>query len=94
MIEIAVLANHVHALVESGPRMDLPRLAQQLKGASSRYVNLDRGRERPLRWAPGYHVQAVSVESIPNIRAYFDRQATKHKVDWAVRWSRSVLQDV
>ena len=87
LMEIAAVPNHVHVVARSGLRVDVPRLAQRMKGASARLLNLDRGTRLPIRWAPGYDARSVSRANLPRVRAYLDGQGTHHRAEWVVRWS-------
>src|SRR4051794_37916640 len=59
ILEIAVVPNHVHTIVRTELRPDLPALIQRLKGASSRLVNRDTAPSTPLKWARGYHITSI-----------------------------------
>lgn len=91
LIEVAVVPNHVHVVARSALRVDVPRLAQRMKGASARLLNLDRGTRLPIRWAPGYDARSVSRGDLPRVRTYFDGERTRHRVEWVVRWSDARL---
>jgi REP element-mobilizing transposase RayT len=90
LLEIAVVSTHVHVVARTQPRVDVPRLAQRMKGASSRYLNLDRGSRLPLRWAPGYDARTIGRPNLTKVRAYFDEQARRHRMDWVLRWSEGM----
>ena len=87
--ELAILATHVHVVVEVSALTDLPRLVQRLKGASARFANRDgwSSRGRALRWDPGYDARTVARMALPDIRRYLDRQAEKHAMPLLARWS-------
>lgn len=84
LLEISVVANHVHVVARLSRQMPMSTLAQRLKGASSRLLNLRRA-ER-MRWAHGYHVKTISAESMPIVKAYLDAQDRKHRMPWVARW--------
>ncbi|OLB49397.1 MAG: hypothetical protein AUI08_08130 [Gemmatimonadetes bacterium 13_2_20CM_2_65_7] len=55
VIEIGVVPNHVHLLLQLPPAYDVPRLVQGLKGASARLANRDGfSQNNSLRWETGY----------------------------------------
>ncbi|OLB49393.1 MAG: hypothetical protein AUI08_08110 [Gemmatimonadetes bacterium 13_2_20CM_2_65_7] len=55
VIEIGVVPNHVHLLLQLSPAYDVPRLVQGLKGASARLANRDGfSQNNSLRWETGY----------------------------------------
>src|SRR5438034_1377594 len=52
VIELGIVRNHVHLVLELPARVDIPRLVQGLKGASARIANRDGIMLRArLRWA-------------------------------------------
>ena len=77
--------NHVHAIVQLPPIIDIPRLVQGLKGASARIANRDGLMPRArLRWADGYDLRSVGVRQLPNAVRYVSTQA-EHHPDLAIR---------
>src|SRR5712691_12081884 len=62
ILEIGMVATHVHILVRISPTTRLPRLMQRLKGGSAVIANRERrsttGTE--LQWSKGYFIQSVS----------------------------------
>lgn len=65
VIELGIVQNHVHMVIELPSRIDIPRLLQGLKGASTRIANRDkivpRGR---LQWADGYDLRSLGVRDL------------------------------
>src|SRR5689334_8963997 len=59
VLELAIIPNHVHAVVRTEFRADLPSLVQRLKGGSSRMINRDTNPRTRLKWMPKYHVTSV-----------------------------------
>lgn len=87
LIEIAVVPDHVHAIVRTTVQPDLSAILQRLKGASARMVNRDTTPACPLRWATGYDARTIGRLALPTVRAYLDRQALKHGYAWQRRYS-------
>jgi putative transposase len=87
LCELAIVATHVHVVVEVRPRFDVPGLLQRLKGASARLVNRGDGTRVLLRWAQGYDARTVSRRGLPAIRSYLDRQGEHHSQPLLARWS-------
>lgn len=87
LLELAVTPTHVHAVVSLGARFDAPRLAQELKGASSRLINQRTPGKSPLRWAAGYDLRSIGRRNLPAVCAYLDRQAEHHRMPLLLRWS-------
>ena len=54
IVAIAILQTHVHVVLRSGPRVDLSRLVQLMKGGSSYAASRVTGNRLGLRWAKEY----------------------------------------
>jgi len=78
VIDLAILKTHVHMLVRTPPRMDLPRLVQFFKGGSSFAASRQPGNILGLRWAPEYSATTVGPRQIEIVRGYFRRQEEHH----------------
>jgi putative transposase len=76
VVALGVVPDHVHLLLRIPPRVDLPRLVQGLKGASSRLGNLES--TVGLRWEKGYQIKTVSPGGLPRVIAYVRNQAQRH----------------
>jgi putative transposase len=79
VIDLGIVRNRVHLVVELPPRVDIPRLLQGLKGASARVANRDkivpRGR---LRWANGYDLRSLGVRDLKRAIRYVRSQSARH----------------
>jgi putative transposase len=85
VVEIGIVSNHVHLIVELSPRPDLPRLVQGLKGASARIANRDGYMPRArLQWAAGYDFRSLGVRDLDRAIAYVRNQA-RHHPDLAIK---------
>jgi REP element-mobilizing transposase RayT len=79
VVEIGIVRNHVHVIVELSPRPDIPRLVQGLKGASARIANRDGYMPRArLRWAAGYDFRSIGVNDLQRAIAYVRDQNRRH----------------
>ncbi len=79
VIEIGIVSNHVHLLLELPAAYDVPRLVQGLKGASARLANRDgHSRNKSLRWESGYDLRSVGVKQLPQVANYVRLQELKH----------------
>jgi putative transposase len=79
VVEIGIVRDHVHLLLELPPAYDVPRLVQGLKGASARLANRDgHSAHKSLRWEPGYDCRSVGLRQLPNVAAYVRDQELKH----------------
>jgi len=79
VIEIGIVRNHLHLVLELPPHADIPRLVQGLKGASARIANRDGLMPRaPLRWANGYDLRSLSVRDLGRAITYVRTQSARH----------------
>jgi putative transposase len=79
VIELGIVPDHVHVLLELPPAFDVPRLVQGLKGASARIANRDgvAGHES-LQWAQGYDLRSIGLRQLSTAVAYVREQARRH----------------
>jgi len=79
VVELGVVRNHVHLIVELSPRPDIPRLVQGLKGASARIANRDGYMPRArLQWASGYDFRSIGIQDLARAIAYVRGQNRHH----------------
>ena len=79
VIELGIVRNHVHMVLELPPRFDIPRLVQALKGASARIANRDGIMPRArLRWADGYDLRSLGVRDLRRAIRYARIQPLRH----------------
>ncbi|MEO8030943.1 MAG: IS200/IS605 family transposase [Gemmatimonadota bacterium] len=89
LLEIGVVATHVHLLLTAPPTAVLPNLIQALKGASSRVAKRDGASSTgvELRWAQGYHLSTIGERQLEQVRHYLRKQSAHHP-DHAINdWS-------
>jgi len=79
VLELGIVSNHIHVILQLPPVIDIPRLVQGLKGASARIANRDGLMPRArLRWANGYDLRSVGVRQLEEARRYARTQAAHH----------------
>jgi REP element-mobilizing transposase RayT len=78
IVSLGFLQTHAHLLVRTGPRYDLPRLVQLLKGGSSYAASRQPGNVLGLRWNREYCVTSVSPKLVPQAMAYIESQDGRH----------------
>jgi len=79
VIDVGIVSNHVHLVIELPGHVDIPRLVQGLKGASARIANRDGVMPRaPLRWATGYDLRSLSVRDLKGAIRYVRAQSQRH----------------
>lgn len=81
IIAMAFLKAHVHLLVRSGPKVDLSRLVQLVKGGSSYAASRQRDNKLGLRWNPEYSVTSVSPRLLPVAERYIALQNEHHPAE-------------
>jgi REP element-mobilizing transposase RayT len=87
LTELSVVSTHVHTILRLGPRCELPRLAQLLKGGSAYLLDrLITGQGR-IRWSEGYDLRSVDLRSLPQVRYYLNNAGRRYGVPLLVRWS-------
>ena len=79
VVEIGIVRDHVHLLLQLPPVYDAPRLVQGVKGASARLANRDGHAGRgSLRWEKGYDFRSVGLRQLATATAYVRDQELKH----------------
>jgi len=78
IIEVAMLKTHVHMVIRTPPRIDLPRLVQFFKGGSSYAASRQPGNIFGLRWAAEYSSTSVGPRQLDVVRQYLRNQPQHH----------------
>jgi len=77
--------DHVHLLIGIHPALDISRLINNLKSASSRTVrshfkeHVDKFYWKPYFWHLAYYVGSVGVVSLDTIKNYIENQGVQEK---------------
>src|SRR3989442_15881931 len=74
IMSLGFLQTHAHLLIRTGPRYDLPRLVQLLKGGSSYAASRQPGNVLGLRWNREYSVTSVSPRQVRVAVEYIQNQ--------------------
>jgi putative transposase len=77
IIEMEIMADHVHLLVEVDPQYGIHRLVKQIKGRSSRYLRREFKVLRtriPTLWTNSYFVSTVGGAPLSVIKQYIEDQ--------------------
>jgi putative transposase len=76
VIEVEVMPDHGHLLVEVPPAVALSKLVQSLKGASSRVLRSEFPplRRLPALWSPSWFVSTVGGAPLEVVRRYVENQ--------------------
>ncbi len=80
ILEMGIVATHVHLLVRIDQATSLPRLLQRLKGGSSYVAGKEKHSNsgRSLKWAKGYSIETVSPRQLQAVRGYLRSQSQRH----------------
>lgn len=77
VVEMEVMPDHVHMLVEVDPQYGIHRLIKQFKGCSSRLLREEFPTLRsrlPTLWTNSYYVSTVGAISVGQVRDYIADQ--------------------
>ena len=77
VLEVEVMPDHVHLLVEVDPQYGIHRLIRQVKGLSSRYLREEFAwlkSELPTLWTNSYFVSTVGGAPLSVIKQYIENQ--------------------
>ena len=81
IIACGFLQTHVHVLVGTGAKFDLPRLVQLLKGGSSYAASRQPDNVIGLRWNREYSATSVSPRLLDGAIAYVRTQDRRHATE-------------
>lgn len=81
VLELAILATHIHIVVRTPPRIDLSRIVQMMKGGSSYAASRVAGNKLGLRWTREYFVTTVSPRMLPETIRYLRSQNERHPME-------------
>lgn len=87
VLEVGIVATHLHLLLRLHPTTTIPRLLQRMKGGTAASTN--RGRSHPasgLRWSRGYNIQSVSLQALGVVSAYVRNQHHHHPAEAIPGW--------
>lgn len=79
VIEMEVMPDHVHLLVEVDPQYGVHRLVKRIKGTSSRILRAEFSALRtrvPTLWTNSYFVATVGGAPLAVIKQYIENQKT------------------
>jgi putative transposase len=77
IIEMEIMPDHVHLLVEVDPQYGIHRLIKRIKGLSSRLLRLEFPKLRsrlPTLWTNSYFVSTVGGAPLAVIKQYIENQ--------------------
>lgn len=77
IIELEIMPDHVHLLVEIDPQFGIHRLIKRIKGTSSRFLRKEFSTLRskiPTLWTNSYFVSTVGGAPLEVIKQYIEEQ--------------------
>ena len=88
ILELGLVATHLHLLVRLHPMTQLPRMLQRMKGGTAYGINGGASTDPSrLRWAKGYSVISVSPRAISRVAVYVRDQHLHHPDQAIPGWS-------
>jgi putative transposase len=79
IIELEIMPDHVHLLIEVDPQYGIHRLIKQIKGISSRVLRQEFPKIKsrlPTLWSNSYFVSTVGGAPLAIIKQYIENQKT------------------
>lgn len=77
ILQLEVMSDHVHVLVECDPQFGIHRLVRLMKGRSSRFLRQEfpvLKRKLPTLWTNSYFVSTVGGAPLSIIKQYIENQ--------------------
>jgi len=78
VVALAILPTHVHMLLRTVPRIDLPRLVQLFQGGSSYAASRLPRNVLGLRWAPEYSATTIGPKQLADVIRHIEGQGKCH----------------
>lgn len=82
LIELEIMSDHVHLLVEINPQFGIHRLVKTIKGSSSRFLRSEFEHLRialPTLWMNSYFVATVGGAPLEIIKQYIENQKSSER---------------
>lgn len=79
LIAINGMPNHIHILIGYSPHQLISDLLKDIKGSSSKWINLQNYVRGKFRWQAGYGAFSYSVSQIDSVVNYILKQEEHHK---------------
>lgn len=77
-LQIGGIENHIHTLIIATPPVSPSKIAQWLKGDSSKWIHEEFAELTSFAWQDGYGVFTVSKSSVPKVVEYIKNQRKHH----------------
>jgi REP element-mobilizing transposase RayT len=77
-LQVGGIEDHVHALVIALAALSPSKIAQYLKGDSSKWIHQEFPELRDFAWQDGYGAFTVSKSNLPDVISYIESQREHH----------------
>jgi REP element-mobilizing transposase RayT len=77
-LQVGGIENHIHALILAPPVIAPSKIAQWIKGDSSKWVHGEFPYIRGFAWQDGYGIFTVSKSAVPKVIDYIRNQREHH----------------
>ncbi len=78
-LQVGGVEDHIHALILAPPTLAPSKIAQFLKGDSSKWIHEDFSKMRAFEWQDGYGAFTVSRSQIPEVIEYIKSHREHHR---------------
>ncbi len=79
LLAINGMSDHIHILIGLRPTQSIADLMQNIKGGSSKWINLKKFLKIKFEWQEGYGAFSYSKSQVINIIQYIKNQENHHK---------------
>lgn len=79
LLAINGMSDHIHILIGLRPTQSISDLMQDIKGGSSKWINLKKFLKVKFEWQEGYGAFSYSKSQITNIIQYIKNQENHHR---------------
>ena len=90
--KIGGVEDHIHVALSCPPTANISRVAQLLKGSSSRWIHGEFAELSGFAWQDGYGAFSVSQSVLPNVVRYIENQRQHHSKQTFEDEYRSLLE--
>ena len=77
-LQVGGIENHIHALILAPPTIAPSKIAQWIKGDSSKWMHEEFPHIRGFAWQDGYGIFTVSKSAVPKVIDYIRNQREHH----------------
>ena len=75
------MSNHIHLVIRLHPTVSISKLAQRVKGGSSRFINEHFAVDEPFRWQERYGCFSFDASDLKTVVEYVRNQKQHHRTE-------------